>query len=112
MIGRLPKPKRNPNAGRKPRANPLLRLYRQARRKRVAYARAQACDTLAHAQKQIARYEALAKAWNVPVDAMEPLPPVPNLPGDEWVEFLRDMGELKAPVVVAQPKPQQEQAMA
>ena len=112
MIGRLPKPKRNPHSGRKPRANPFLRAWRLARRKRVAYARAQACDTLAHAQKQIARYEALAKAWNVPVDAMEPLPPVPNLPGEDWVNFLRDMGELKAPVIVPQPKPQQEQAMA
>jgi hypothetical protein len=111
VIGRLPKPKRNPHSGRKPRANPFLRAWRLARRKRVAYARAQACDTLAHAQKQIARYEALAKAWNVPVDAMEPLPPVPNLPGDEWVEFLRDMGELKAPVIVPQPEPQT-QAMA
>ena len=112
MIGRLPKPKRNPHSGRKPRANPLLRLYRMARRKRVAYARAQACDTLAHAQKQIARYEALAKAWNVPVDAMGPLPPVPNLPGDEWVNFLRDMGPLREPVKPAQPAPNATQAMA
>jgi hypothetical protein len=121
VIGRLPKPKRNPHSGRKPRANPFLRAWRLARRKRVAYARAQACDTLAHAQKQIARYEALAKAWNVPVDAMEPLPPVPNLPvivdtpapgrWRTWVNFLRDMGELKAPVIVPQPEPQT-QAMA
>lgn len=102
MIGRLPRPKRNPNAGRKPRANPFLRAWRLARRKRVAYARAQACDTLKFAQKQIARYEALAKAWNVPVEAMAPIPPVPNLPGQEWVEFLRDMGDLREPVKPAQ----------
>lgn len=105
MIGRLPKPKRNPNAGRKPRANALLRLYRIARRKRVAYARAMACDTLAHAQKQIARYEALAKAWNVPVDAMEPLPKVPTLPGEEWVEFRQAIGPLREPVIVAKTEP-------
>lgn len=112
MIGSLPKPKRNRNAGRKPRANPFLRAWRMARRKRVAYARAQACDTLKFAQKQIARYEALAKAWNVPVEAMAPIPPVPNLPGDEWVEFLRDMGELKAPVIVSKPEPKTDQVMA
>lgn len=98
MIGRLPKPKRNPHSGRKPRANPFLRAWRMARRKRVAYARAQACDTLAHAQKQIARYEALAKAWNVPVDAMEPLPIVPTLPGQLWVEHLQAMGPLREPI--------------
>lgn len=111
MIGRLPRPKRNRNAGRKPRANPFLRAWRLARRKRVAYARAQACDTLAHAQKQIARYEALAKAWNVPVEAMAPLPIVPALPGDEWVNFLRDMGPLREPVKPARPETQT-QAMA
>lgn len=106
MIGSMPKPKRNRNAGRKPKANPVLRLWRQARRKRVAYARAQLCDTLRHAQRQADRYAALAKAWNVPVEAMEPLPAVPSLPSDEWVNFLRDMGDLREPVKPAQPEPQ------
>jgi hypothetical protein len=105
VIGRLPKPKRNPHSGRKPRANPFLRAWRLARRKRVAYARAQACDTLAHAQKQIARYEELAKAWSVPVDAMEPLPIVPTLPNQDWFEFRQDLGPLKPPVIVDTPAP-------
>ena len=106
MIGQLPKPKRNRNSGRKPKANPFLRAWRQARRKRVAYARAQLCDTLRHAQRQADRYAALAKAWNVPVEAMEPLPAVPTLPNQDWIDFRQDLGPLREPVKPAQPEPQ------
>ena len=109
MIGRLPKPKRNPNAGRKPRANPLLRAWRMARRKRVAYARAQACDTAKHLQRQLARIDQLAKAWNVRVDPVPALPVIPTLPGEEWVNFLSHMGDLREPV---KPAPGATQAMA
>ncbi len=88
----------NPRRGRQPRANPFLRLWRQARRKRVAYARAQVADTMAHLARQIARYEALATIYDVPVARVGPLPVIPLMPGAEWVNFLTKMGELKQPV--------------
>ena len=89
---------KNPNRGRQPRANPFLRAWRIARRKRVAYARVQVCDTMKALQRQIARYEALAKVYDVPVDPVGPLPVIGLMPGDDWVEFRRAMGELKQPV--------------
>jgi len=89
---------KNPNRGRQPRANLFLRAWRLARRKRVAYARAQVADTMAHLARQIARYEALATTYDVPVARVGPLPVIPTLPGAEWVEFRRSMGELKQPV--------------
>jgi hypothetical protein len=89
---------KNPNRGRQPRANPFLRAWRVTRRKRVAYARAQVADTMKALQRQIARYEALAKVYDVPVAPIGPLPPIPTLPGADWVEFKRSMGDLKPPV--------------
>ena len=112
MIGRLPKPKRNPHSGRKPRANPFLRAWRLARRKRVAYARAQACDTAKHLQQQLARIDHLAKAYDVPVDPMPALPVIPQMPSQDWIEFRQDLGPLREPVKPAQPAPNATQAMA
>jgi hypothetical protein len=89
---------KNPNAGRQPRANAFLRAWRLARRKRVAYARAHVADTMAHLQRQIARYEALATTYDVPVARVGPLPVIPLMPGAEWVELRHAMGELKQPV--------------
>lgn len=94
---------KNPRRGKQPRAHILLRLYRMARRKRVAYARAQLVSTLAYAQRQAARFEALAVKHDVPIDAMPQLPPIPTLPGREWVEYLQDMRDLKEPVKPAPP---------
>lgn len=88
----------NPRRGKQPRANPFLRAWRITRRKRVAYERAQVCDTLKHLKRQIARMEAVAKAYDVPMDAVGPLPAIPDMPGKDWVEFRRYMGELKDPV--------------
>ena len=93
------------NAGRQPRANIFLRAWRLTRRKRVAYARAQVADTMKALQRQIARYEALAKVYDVPVDPVGPLPPIPTLPGADWVEFKRSMGDLKPPVKPAPAEP-------
>lgn len=89
---------KNPNAGRQRRAAFYLRWARLARRKRVAYSRAQVADTLKHLKRQITRYEALAKAYAVPVDPIAPLPSIPDLPGDDWVNLRQAMGELKPPV--------------
>lgn len=89
---------KNPNAGRQPRANVFLRAWRLTRRKRVSYARAHVADTMAHLARQIARYEALAVAYDVPVARVGPLPVIPLMPGPEWVNFLSKMGELKQPV--------------
>jgi hypothetical protein len=99
----------NPNRGRQPRANAVLRFARVLRRKRVAWDRAQVWDTYKLLQRQIARMEAAAKRHDVPLDAMSPLPPIPLLPGDDWVQFLRAQGELR-PVV--KPAPQAIQATA
>lgn len=89
---------KNPRRGKQPRANPFLRAWRITRRKRVAYERAQVCDTLKHLKRQIARMEAVAKAYDVPMDAVGPLPAIPDMPGRDWIEFRRSMGELKDPV--------------
>jgi hypothetical protein len=96
---------RNPNRGRQPRANPFLRAWRLARRKRVAYARAQVADTMKALSRQIARYEALATIYDVPVAPIGPLPVIPTLPSAEWVNFLTKMGELKQPVKPAPAEP-------
>lgn len=99
----------NRNAGRQPQANLFLRLWRQTRRKRVAYARAQVADTVKMLSRQIARFEALAVTYDVPVHPMAALPAIPELPGRAWVEFRQGIGELTpavkpAPAVVGQPE--------
>jgi len=99
----------NPNRGKQPRANIFLRAGRILRRKRVAWDRAQVWDTYKLLQRQIARMEAAAKRHDVPMDAMNPLPPIPLLPGADWVEHRQAMGELR-PVV--KPAPQQAGATA
>ena len=99
------------NTGKQPRANPFLRAWRITRRKRVAYARAQVADTMKHLQRQIARYEALAAVYDVPVAAVGPLPVIPLLPGSDWVEFRRSMGELKQPVKPDRPAAQNAEAI-
>ena len=96
---------KNPNRGRQPRANPFLRAWRITRRTRVAYERAQVCDTLKQLQRQIARMEATAKAWDVPMAPVGPLPKIPEMPGRLWVEHLQAMGALREPVKPA-PDPQ------
>ena len=96
---------KNPRRGRQPRANPFLRAWRITRRKRVAYARAQVADTMKALQRQIARYEALAVAYDVPVAPIGPLPVIGPMPGADWVNFLRGMGELKPPVKPAPAPP-------
>lgn len=110
MIHRLSFKSRN--AGKQPRANVFLRYWRMARRKRVAYARAQACDTLRHLQKQIDRFQHLAKVYRVPVAHMEPFPLIPSMPNEKWIEYLADMGNLRPPVVASQPEPKTGQVMA
>ena len=92
----------NPRRGRQPRANALLRLARTLRRKRVAYERAIVWDTYKLLTRQIARMEAAAKRHDVPLDTMDPLPPIPLLPGADWVEHRQAMGELR-PVVKPAP---------
>jgi hypothetical protein len=103
MIQRLSFKSRN--AGRQPRAHPLLRLWRLARRKRVAYARAQACDTLRHLQKQIDRFQHLAKVYRVPVAPAEPFATIPAMPDQKWIEYLADFGQLKPVVKAPDPAP-------
>jgi len=93
----------NPRRGKQPRANIFLRAGRILRRKRVAWDRAQVWDTYKLLQRQIARMEAAAKRHDVPLDAMDPLPPIPLLPGADWVNFLRAQGELR-PVVKSAPE--------
>ena len=101
----------NPRRGKQPRANIFLRAGRLLRRKRVAWDRAQVWDTYKLLQRQIARMEAAAKRHNVPLDAMDPLPPIPVLPGADWVQFRMDMGVLRDPVI-AQPAAQCVEASA
>lgn len=88
----------NRNRGKQPRANIFLRAGRLLRRKRVAYARLAAAHALKQAQREIDRFQHLSVIHRVPIDHMQPLPILPLLPGQDWVEFRRDMGEL-APVV-------------
>jgi len=88
----------NRNRGKQPRANALLRLARSIRRKRVAYSRLAAAQALKLAQREIDRFQHLAQAHSVPVDAMPRLPVLPTLPGQEWIEYRQAMGAL-TPVV-------------
>ena len=99
----------NRNRGKQPRANVFLRAGRILRRKRVAYERAIVWDTMKLLQRQIARMEAAAKRHDVPLDTMAELPPLPVLPGADWVEHRQAMGELR-PVV--KPAPEAIQATA
>lgn len=94
----------NPRRGKQPRANIFLRAGRILRRKRVAWDRAQVWDTYKLLKRQIARMEAAAKRHDVPLDTMAPLPPIPPLPGQLWVDHLQDMGPLKDPVKPAPPE--------
>ena len=100
---------KNRNRGRQPRANFLLRQLRRLKRKRVAYERAIVWDTMKLLKRQIGRMEAAAKRHDVPMDAMDPLPALPVLPGADWVEHRQAMGELR-PVV--KPAPEAIQATA
>jgi len=111
MIDRLNFKSRN--RGKQPKANPFLRAGRMLRRKRVAYERILVADTMRLLKRQIARMEATAKAHNVPLPAMAPLPALPDLPGREWVEFLASMGDLREPVKPqAEPDPRDAYAIA
>ncbi len=74
-------------------------------RKRVAWHRGHLADTLALAQRQIIRFEAVAAKLDVPIDPVPPLPVIPTLPGREWVEFKQAMGDLREPVKPAPSEP-------
>ena len=103
---------KNRNSGRQPRANGLLRLARVLRRKRVAYERAIVWDTMKLLSRQIARMEAAAKRHDVPLAAMDPLPALPTLPTNEWVEFKQAIGATKPVVKPTPTEPQQAGATA
>lgn len=94
---------KNPRRGKQPRAHLLLRLYRQARRKRVAWARGAAAENLRIAQRSVDRFHKLAAKHDVPVEQTAPLPVLPTLPGQDWVEYRRSMGDLRPPVKPAPP---------
>ena len=98
-------------AGKQPRANIFVRAGRALRRKRVAYARTGAAHALKVAQMEIDRFLHLAAAHDVPVGEMGPLPVLPELPGQAWIEFRQNMTDLK-PVVVTRPQVQQGGAVA
>lgn len=88
----------NPRRGKQPKASMLVQLGRKIRRKRVAYARKAAAENLRIAQRSIDRFIALAARKDVPIDAMAPLPTLPLLPGQEWIECRQAMGDLRPPV--------------
>jgi hypothetical protein len=102
----------NRNRGKQPRANIFLRAGRLLRRKRVAYARLAAAHALKQAQREIDRFQTLSVVHRVPIDHMAPLPILPLLPGQLWIDHLQDMGPLKDPVKPAAPAPQQAGATA
>jgi len=112
MIGRLPKPKRNPHSGRKPRAIFYRRWARLIRRKIVAYDRAQACETAQRLQKQLHILTKRAAFFRVPLDPMPELPVIPTMPTQDWVEHRLALGPLREPVKPAQPASGATQAMA
>ena len=93
------------NRGKQPRAHILLRAGRLIRRKRVAYARFAAAHAMKQAQREIDRVYHLAAAHDVPLDAMAPLPVLPLLPGQAWIEHRQALGAL-APAVIAKPAKQ------
>lgn len=88
----------NPRRGKQPRAAWYVRWPRILRRKRVAWSRASAAEDLRIAQRSIAQLYRDAKRYGVPLDGMPPLPALPELPGDVWVNHLQAMDGL-APVV-------------
>lgn len=88
----------NPRRGKQPRAAFWMRWSRQLRRKLVAWERAIVCDTAKLLQRQIVRMYAKAEQLDVPLPKMDPLPAIPVLPGQDWVEHRQAMGELR-PVV-------------
>lgn len=93
----------NPRRGKQSRAAFYIRWSRMLRRKRVAYARIHAWQTLEQAKRQIAKFENLARRHDVPIGQIPPVPELPLMPGREWVECLQDMGELKEPVKAPPP---------
>lgn len=92
----------NPRRGKQPRAAFWVRWPRILRRKRVAWSRASAAEDLRIAQRSIAQLYKDAARYRVPIDLIQPLPVLPELPNQKWVDHLQDMGEL-APVVKAKP---------
>lgn len=94
----------NRNRGKQPQANAFLRLARKLRRKRVAYARLAAAHALKQAQREIDRFQTLSVVHRVPIDHMAPLPILPLLPGQLWIDHLQDMGPLKDPVKAVPPE--------
>ena len=101
MIGRLPRPRRNPNHGRQPRAAWWVRWPRRLARKRVAIAQTGLRQAVQRVEREVARLAHIAYKYKVPMDAMADLPPIPELPTDQWVNFLQATGPLKDPVKAA-----------
>lgn len=93
---------KNPNRGKQPRAAFWVRWPRILRRKRVAWSRASAAEDLRIAQRSIAQMYRDAERYGVPLDQIAPLPALPELPGDVWVNHLQAMDGL-APVVKSAP---------
>lgn len=91
----------NPKRGRQPRAGILRRAGRMLKRKRVAYARFSAAHAMKVAQMEADRFQKLAKFWDVPIDAMGPMPIIPELPNQKWVEHLQAIGKLTPAVNAA-----------
>ena len=89
---------RTKNTGKPKRAAWWLRMGRVIRRKRVSAARLGAVHAIKHAQREIKRLTHLANVYAVPLEAIQPLPAVPLMPGQDWVEYLRAMGELNPAV--------------
>jgi hypothetical protein len=89
-------------AGKPVRAAPWIRAYRLLRRKRVAYARLAAAHALKRAQAEINRVYALASVYDVPVDPMAPLPVLPLMPNQDWIECKRGLGKLAEAIRPAQ----------
>lgn len=112
MIGRLPRPKRNRNAGKQPRAIWYRRWARLIRRKRIAWERAKACDMARQLQRQFKRIDGMAKFYRVPLEAMPTLPVIPTLLGQEWIEHRQAIGPLVEPVKAAPPERQTGHVMA
>ena len=91
---------KNPRAGKVKRAALHMRIARTIRRKRVAYARIGVAQAMKALKMEIARMQHLAKVYDVPIGAMDPLPKIPEMPGEAWIEWRQSLGDL-APVVKA-----------
>ena len=111
MIGRLPRPRRNRNHGRQPRAAWWVRWPRLIRRKRVQVAQTGLRQALARVEREAGRLAHLAHVYDVPMDAMGALPAVPELPSQKWVDHLQALGDL-VPVVKPAPQATPEQIQA